>query len=101
MPDPSPTATIQLRRYELIPELMDEFLEWFPGVVQARAAHGFTVLFAVVDRERHEFTWAVSCEGDFDAVEKVYMAGPERATVFAGRPLYTAAQYISRVSSVL
>jgi hypothetical protein len=92
---------IQLRRYELVPETQDEFIAWFPKVIPARAAHGFRVLFAVLDAERHEFTWAVAHDGDFAAAEQVYMVSPERAAAFAGVPKYTAAQHISMVTDVL
>lgn len=90
-------STIQLRRYELIPELADQFLAWFPRVVAARQQHGFTVLFALHNPSSDEFTWAVSHDGDFDEIERVYMASPERAAVFEGQPTYTKAMHISRV----
>jgi hypothetical protein len=93
-------TTIQLRRYELIPELVDDFLAWFPRVVSARQQHGFTVLFALHDRPGNEFTWAVSHDGDFDEVERVYMASPERAAAFEGQPKYTHVMHISKVEQV-
>ena len=93
-------TTIQLRRYDLIPELVDEFLAWFPQVVAARQKHGFTILFALLDRPGNEYTWAVSHEGNFDEVERVYMASPERAAAFEGRPKYTREMYISRVEQI-
>ncbi len=94
-------TTIQLRRYELVPELVDEFIAWFPGVVAVREHYGFRVLFALHDRPGNEFTWAVAHDGDFDAVEQVYMDSPERAEVFAGRPKYTIEMHLTKVSDVL
>lgn len=91
---------IQLRRYELVPETQDEFVAWFPRVVAARSAHGFRVLCSLLQPESHEFTWAVAHDGDFTAAETVYMASPERAAAFDGRPLYTAAQHISMVADI-
>ncbi len=45
--------------------------------------YGFTILFALLDRETGEFTWAVGHDNDdFDAAEAVYMASPERREVF-------------------
>ena len=40
-------------------------------------------------------------DGDFDEVERVYMASPERAALFAGRPQYAAVMHITKVESVL
>lgn len=93
-------TTIQLRRYELVPELMDQFLEWYPSVLPVRQQYGFRVLFAFLDRAGCEFTWAVAHDGDFTAVEQVYMASPERAAVFAGQPVYTVAMHLSRVEAI-
>ena len=93
-------TTIQLRRYELVPELVDDFIAWFPTVVTAREHHGFRVLFALHDQPGNEFTWAVAHDGDFDEVERVYMASPERAAAFEGQPKYTVAMHISRVAAV-
>ena len=80
--------TVQLRRYHLKPDLVDEFLVWWPTLlVPARAEFGFTVESAYLNRDAAEFTWAVSAEGsqdEFRRLEQVWMASPERATVFAG-----------------
>lgn len=91
--------TIQLRRYELHPELVDRFLDWFPTVSAAREQYGFRVLFALLDRAASEFTWAVEHD-DFDAVEPVYNASPERAAAFAGQPTFHRVMHLSRVDSV-
>ena len=38
------SRTVQLRRYNLKPHLVDDFLAWWPALlVPARAAYGFTV----------------------------------------------------------
>lgn len=94
-------TTIQLRRYELVPELATEFIAWFPRVVTAREAYGFRVLFALHDEPGNEFTWAVAHDGDFDEAERVYMASPERAAAFEGQPKFTVAMYLSRVARVI
>lgn len=84
----SVTRTVQLRRYNVKPHLLEEFLAWWPTrLVPARAAFGFTVESAYLNRAVAEFTWAVSAEGDaeeFARLEQVWMASPERAEVFAG-----------------
>jgi antibiotic biosynthesis monooxygenase (ABM) superfamily enzyme len=82
------SRTVQLRRYNLKPHLVEEFLAWWPTrLVPARAAYGFTVESAYLNREAAEFTWAVSAEGDrdeFRRLEQAWMASPERVAVFEG-----------------
>ena len=78
--------TVQLRRYVLPLDHaeQDRWIEWWRSVGAAREQYGFTILFALLDRETGEFTWAVGHDGnDFDAAEAVYMASPERAEVFS------------------
>ena len=78
--------TVQLRRYNVKPHLLDDFLAWWPArLVPARAAFGFTVESAYLNRETAEFTWATSAEGDADEfrrLEKIWMDSPERAALF-------------------
>src|SRR3954451_10932033 len=80
--------TVQLRRYHLKPDLVDEFLEWWADRLRSpREAYGFTVESAYLNREAAEFTWAVSAEGDaeeFARLERLWMESPERAEVFEG-----------------
>lgn len=82
------TRTVQLRRYNVKPHLLDDFLAWWPTrLVPAREAFGFTVESAYLHRETAEFTWAVSAEGDaeeFRRLEQVWMESPERTVVFEG-----------------
>lgn len=97
--------TIQLRRYEVIPERFDEFVAWVTGdVFPVRRHYGFTIEFAYANREQSEFVWAVSVEGDherFGEVSAVYVNSPERAAAFEGVPEYTPAQHIDFVESVI
>ncbi|MDQ0372745.1 hypothetical protein [Cellulomonas humilata] len=80
--------TVQLRRYNLKPHLVEEFLVWWPSLlVPARATFGFTVESAYLNRQTAEFTWAVSAEGDaaeFRRLEQAWMDSPERTVVFDG-----------------
>jgi antibiotic biosynthesis monooxygenase (ABM) superfamily enzyme len=82
------TRTVQLRRYNVKPDLVDGFLAWWSArLAPARAAYGFTVESAYLNRDAAEFTWAVSAEGDqdeFRRLEQAWMASPERAAVFEG-----------------
>lgn len=97
-------ATVQLRRYELVDGMMDDFVAWFPGIVPVRAQYGFEVLFAYADREHDEFVWAVRFDGDeaaFRAAEAVYTASPERAAVFAGQPTRVATLHLALVEPAL
>jgi antibiotic biosynthesis monooxygenase (ABM) superfamily enzyme len=82
-------TTVQLRRYRIEPGRMPEFLAWFPALEPVRERYGFRVLFALADRERNTFTWAVSFDGDeaaFTAAEKAYNDSAERAAVFGTFP---------------
>jgi hypothetical protein len=97
-------TTVQLRRYVLEPGRMAEFLAWFPAVVPAREQFGFRVLFALADRERETFTWAVALDGDADRfaeVEAAYLASPERAEAFAAFPDCIAEKEIVLADDVL
>ena len=96
-------TTVQLRRYELIEGLMDDFVTWWPGIVDVRAKHGFKVEFGYADRDTNQFTWAVSFNGDeaaFKAAETVYVASPERATLFAGQPTRVATLHLALVEQI-
>ena len=96
--------TVQLRRYELEPGRMADFLAWFPELVPARAQYGFRLLFAYVDDANDTFTWAVEHDGDeaeFTDVEATYNASPERAKVFETFPACITGMQIGFVRSVL
>lgn len=93
-------ATVQLRRYEMVPGTMDAFLAWFPQVIPVRAQYGFTVLFAYADRERDEFIWAVSHDGDFEAAVAAYTDSPARAAVFKDQPERVANAHVSFVEVI-
>jgi hypothetical protein len=96
-------ATVQLRRYQVKPGEMDDFVKWWPSILPARKQYGFEVLFAFVDSSTNQFVWAVSHEGDnedFDAAEKTYLASPERAAAFAGVPSRIDETFITKVDVV-
>lgn len=93
-------STVQLRRYELFPELADHFLAWLDEVLVVRERYGFRVEFAYLNRETSEFTWAVSHDGDFDAVEAEYLASPERAVLSEGAPAWFSAAHIAKVEVI-
>ncbi|MPY94407.1 MAG: hypothetical protein GEV08_15510 [Acidimicrobiia bacterium] len=94
-------ATVQLRRYELVPDELDAFVAWFPRIVPVREKYGFRVLFAYLDREQNQFVWAVAHDGDFEAALEVYNASPERAAVFADQPKRVAEMHLSYVEPLV
>ena len=95
------TRTVQLRRYRLFPEVVDEFLEWWASPFFAtREAAGFRIEFGVFVPESNEFVWAVSAPGDqaaFEALEAAWAASPERAEIFEGRPRWNESVQIDFV----
>ncbi len=90
MTNSNETRTVQLRRYRLFPEVVEEFLEWWRSpFFAAREAAGFRIEFGVFVPESGEFVWAVSAPGDraaFEALEQAWMTSPERERIFEGRP---------------
>ena len=93
-------GTIQLRRYSIEPDRMDDFVTWWHSIVGPRAQYGFRVLFAYADKENDQFVWAVENDGDFDAAEKEYVASPERAEAFAKNPNVVTSMVVSKVERV-
>lgn len=67
-----------LRRYFLKPGHWDDFLLKWRQIVPLRRKYGINVLFAVVDREKDIFTWAINHAVDLDAAQKLYYADPAR-----------------------
>lgn len=105
MSDAAENRTIQLRRYELVDGVIDDFLAWYEAkIVPAREAHGFTIEFAYADREVNEFVWAVSLPGDaeeFLAIEKAYLESPERDAAFAGEPKRVAVHHVRLIERIV
>ena len=103
--DAQAPKTVQLRRYELVPGVLDEFVAWFhEKIVPTRSSEGFTVEFAYADREVEQFVWAVSVPGDaeaFRALEQSYLASEGRAAAFAGQPTRVAASHVRLVETVV
>jgi len=82
----------QLRRYTINRGKMDEFLEaWKNGVLPLRTKAGFRVEGAWVVRERNEFVWVMTYDGDdWEARDKAYYASPERAALNPDPALFIA-----------
>lgn len=93
--------TVQIRRYVLIDEHFEPFLEWWQRELpKLRTEAGFAIEFAYAITETREFVWAVSTEGDVDNFERIadaYMASDARAKTFADTPdwfVSTRAEYV-------
>lgn len=99
----SEVKTIQLRRYEIRPELMDDFVSWWKEtLVPVRLQLGFSVEFAFVDPQHSEFIWAVSVPGDqadFLQVQERYTTSAERARALETLPGIEAS-YVSFLAPV-
>ncbi|MBP7566082.1 MAG: hypothetical protein KA795_08745 [Burkholderiaceae bacterium] len=78
----APTRTVQMRTYQLAPELADAFVAWWQGTMPAlRARFGFRIPFAWHDRDNALFIWGLEVDGDreaFLAAEQAYNDSPER-----------------------
>ena len=93
-------TTIQLRRYTIEPGRLDDFVAWWPSVLEPRAKFGFRLLFAYADAENDQFVWAVAHDDDFDAAEKEYSASPERTKAFESNPNVVKSMVVSKVRDV-
>ena len=91
---------IQMRRYELDPALVEEFLVFFHELTKVRSQFGFRLLSAYLDRTNHEFTWFVEHDQEFADAEAIYNASPERTAFFAGRPKFASALHVSLVEPI-
>jgi hypothetical protein len=91
---------VQLRRYQLKPGSVDAFLDAWRAACIVRAQFGFTVEYAVVDRENEGFVWAVSADGDFAAVDRAYYDSPERAALPVDPASFVAEKWLTMVENV-
>ena len=82
--------TVQLRRYQIVPGMLEEFRAWLnQEVLPIREKFGFHVEFMYVDNKNSEFIWAVSVQGsldDFSEIESRYDTSEERAAAGTKRP---------------
>jgi len=97
-------TTLQLRRYTLTPETLDEFVRWWTDdLVPVREAFGFGIPYACVIRETAELIWMVSHPGDeagFADAERRYNEWPDRLAAMSlqpSRPVGTQAHFAQQV----
>lgn len=89
----------QLRRYVVTDGGIDEVVDFFSRIRSLRERFGFTVEFAVADRVRSEFIWAVS-HPEWDSATREYEASAERAELFSGPPMPIAKRDIRMVDLI-
>ena len=90
-------AGTQLRRYEIKPGEMDDFLVAWRGVVVIREKFGFRAVFAYVNEEAIEYIWAIAHDGDFEAAAEQYYASQEREAVNQNQVDYIATMHVHMV----
>lgn len=90
-----------MRRYELDPSLVEEWLVFFDKLTPVRAAFGFRLRAAYLDRAKSEFTWIVEHDKPFVEAEAVYTTSPERDALFAGQPRFALALHVSEVDQIV
>lgn len=75
--------TTQLRIFTINKGRMDEFVQaWKASVYPLRLKRGYRIEGAWVVKERNEFVWVLSYDGDnWEASEAAYYASSERAAV--------------------
>lgn len=97
--------TFQLRRYELDPQLADEFVLWVQeDVMPIRNQFGFKAEWMYLAQDKTELTWLASLEGDedhFKLVEAEYSASKARAHAAVKMPKALIKANVSFVSSAL
>ena len=97
--------TYQLRRYELNPELADDFLVWVENdVMPIRKQFGFKAEWMYLNSHKTELTWLASFQGSEDAffeAEAKYSNSPERTKAAASMPAALLKAHVGLVSKVL
>jgi len=76
-------SRLQLRIYDVVPSKMDEFVEVFAQVVEARARFGFAVEGAWVTEERDQFVWIARYDGpdSFEEASRRYYESDARKAI--------------------
>lgn len=96
--------TFQLRRYELDPELAEEFVNWVNSdVIPVREGFGYQVHWQYFDRANSQLIWLVSLEAnetEFVARDQIWMSSPERAEVVLKMPKALIQAHVSFVEKI-
>lgn len=96
--------TFQLRRYELDPNLAEEFAAWVvQEIIPLREKLGYTVHWRYLDRTNSQFIWLVSLdatESEFEAKDAAWLASPERAVAVETMPKALLKANVSFVENI-
>jgi prophage antirepressor-like protein len=96
--------TFQLRRYELDPNLAEEFAAWVvTQIIPLREKYGYSVHWQYLDRTNSQFIWLVSLEAteaEFEAKDAAWMASAERAQGVVSMPPALMKAHVSFVENV-
>jgi hypothetical protein len=96
--------TYQLRRYEIDPGTMPQFVEWMDSLlIPARESFGYRVEFKLIDNENSQFVWCVSLPGDhiaFLEIQDQYNSSEARAKAFESSPNCFKALSVSFVEAL-
>ena len=92
--------TTQLRRYEIEPGQLDDFVRWFGALIPARAGYGLSLDWAYADHESNQFVWSTSYDGtveEFKEIEATYNASLERKAAYGDYKPPVTAHHVSFV----
>lgn len=97
--------TYQLRRYELNPDLADDFLAWVEDeVMPIRRQFGFRAEWMYLAEDNSELTWLASFPGsqqEFLEAETRYSNSPERTKAGETMPAALKKAHVAFVSKSL
>jgi hypothetical protein len=97
--------TIQLRRYEITPGKMAEFLHWIDqDLMPVRTTFGFKAEWRYIDVEKNEYIWAVSLptdEAGFLAIQAEYEDSAGRNLAFESYPNCITQKHVNFVAEVI
>ncbi|MEW9552057.1 hypothetical protein [Nonomuraea sp. NPDC050783] len=94
-------SNIQLLRYNIEPGRMDDFIGWWRGLVPIREQYGYRLLFALADRENHQFVWAVEHDLPMEEAEAVYRRAPERDEHWLTNPDVVVSSVVNVVDPIM
>lgn len=98
-------TTIQLRRYQIRPGELGDFMAWWQSHLwPARELFGFDLEFAYVIEEEDAFVWAVSYPGgpeEFVAADAAWVESEGRAQALATAPERVLTKQIATVSRTI
>lgn len=96
--------TFQLRRYELEPDLAQQFIAWVNQVViPIRESMGYRVEWMYFDSSNSQLIWLVSLQADqsgFESADQAWYSSSERAAAVLTMPKALLKANISFVEKI-